>query len=471
MKKRISLIIFLLIIMLATNVFAATKSADTTMSIVEDNVCTIQLDENASFEKRMIGYDLTRHEVTIQLDIKNYSEKIIPSGEMMLVIDSSSSMDEIVEGTKSRKDLVLQSANKLVENLLKANPTSLKIGVVTFSTGTEKDDNGYLIAGTEKDAQKVCDFTNDAKTLTSKISAIEGTGPYTNLDSGLKLAQKQFSDDKSNKYVIVLTDGLPNLAVGYNDLVSYEGETAVITETKNTLKSLKNTNVITMLTGISDEEATFRTDGTNTYTYGQVIEEVFGTEENPTIGKFYKISDNEIEKTITNEIYNDLLPINNELKDITVVDYFPQYIVDNFEMTYVEGTDIKNVSSAIDTETNSITWKLSKVSPGEEVKIQYVLKTKDEIDEKILDQVLDTNQKIEINYKDFDEKTQTKLSEVTPKIKLTKVPEKPVTPEEPKDTTIAPEPIPKAGTPFIMIGIIGMLSVTIFFGIKSRKIK
>ena len=55
MKKRISLIIFLLIIMLATNVFAATKSADTTMSIVEDNVCTIQLDENASFEKRMIG--------------------------------------------------------------------------------------------------------------------------------------------------------------------------------------------------------------------------------------------------------------------------------------------------------------------------------------------------------------------------------------------------------------------------------
>ena len=471
MKKRISLIIFLLIIMLATNVFAATKSVDTTMSIVEDNVCTIQLEEMASFEKKMISYDLTKHQVTIQLDIKNDAKEVIPSGEMMLVIDSSSSMDEAVEGNKTRKDLVLQSANKLVEDLLKANPTSLKIGVVTFSTGTEKDDNGYLITGTENDAQKVCDFTNDVKTLTSKISAIEGTGPYTNLDSGLKLAKKQFSDDNSNKYMIVLTDGLPNLAVGHNDLVSYEGEKAVITETKKTLKSFENTNVITMLTGITDEEATFRTDGTNTYTYGQIIEEVFGTEENPTIGKFYKISDNEIEKTITSEIHNDLLPVSKELKDITVVDYFPQYIVDNFEMTYVEGTDTKNVSSAIDTETNSITWKLSKVSPGEEVKIQYVLKTKDEIDEKILDQVLDTNQKIEINYKDFDEKTQTKLSEVTPKIKLTKIPEKPVTPEEPKDTTIAPEPIPKAGTPFIMIGIIGMLSVTIFFGIKSRKIK
>ena len=291
------------------------------------------------------------------------------------------------------------------------------------------------------------------------------------MDSGLKLAKKQFSDDNSNKYMIVLTDGLPNLAVGHNDLVSYEGEKAVITETKKTLKSFENTNVITMLTGITDEEATFRTDGTNTYTYGQIIEEVFGTEENPTIGKFYKINDNEIEKTITSEIHNDLLPVSKELKDITVVDYFPQYIVDNFEMTYVEGTDTKNVSSAIDTETNSITWKLSKVAPGEEVKIQYVLKTKDEIDEKILDQVLDTNQKIEINYKDFDEKTQTKSSEVTPKIKLTKIPEKPVTPEEPKDPTIAPEPIPNAGTPFIMIGMIAMLLVTIFFGIKSRKIR
>ena len=90
MKKRISLIIFLLIIMLATNVFAATKSVDTTMSIVEDNVCTIQLEEMASFEKKMISYDLTKHQVTIQLDIKNDAKEVIPSGVMMLVIDSSS---------------------------------------------------------------------------------------------------------------------------------------------------------------------------------------------------------------------------------------------------------------------------------------------------------------------------------------------------------------------------------------------
>ena len=174
MKKRITLIIFLLITMIATTVFASAKATDVTMSVVEDNVCTIKLNESASFEKKLIETDLTKKEVTLQLKVNNAAKSIIPSGEMMLVIDSSSSMDQVVSGTTTRKDLVLNSANKLVESLLEANPTSLKIGVVTFSTGTEKDENGYLVTGTEADAQKVCDFSNDVTSLKNKISAIKG---------------------------------------------------------------------------------------------------------------------------------------------------------------------------------------------------------------------------------------------------------------------------------------------------------
>lgn len=461
MKKKIALTIFLVIIMMVTNVFAAAKSTDVTMEIVEDNICTIKLNDESTFEKKMIEYDLREHEVTLQLKISNNSKEIIPTGEMMLVIDSSSSMDEIVEGTTTRKDLVLNSANKLVETLIEANPTSLKIGVVTFSTGTETDENGYLVTGTEADAQKVCDFTNDLNTLTSKISAIEGTGQYTNLDSGLKLAKSQFTSDDNNKYMIILTDGLPNLAVGYNDLVTYDGLTDVITETKSTLTSLDNVDVYTMLTGIDNEEATFRTDGTNTYTYGQVIQEVFGTEEQPTKGKFYKISDNEIENTITEKIYRDLLPIENSLEDIVVVDYFPQYMIENFEMTYIDGIDTSNVSSQIDTETNSITWNLAKLLPGETAIIQYKLKLKDEFDEAIIDKVLDTNEKVDISYKDFDGTDETETSDVTPKIKLARIP---------VDNTITPEPIPKAGSPmFIAVGIV-ILAVAVYCGYKFKKV-
>ena len=462
MKKKIALTIFLLITMIATTVFATAKSTDVTMAVVEDNVCTIKLNESASFEKKLIETNLTKKEVTLQLKVNNAAKAVIPSGEMMLVIDSSSSMDEKVSGNTTRKELVLNSANKLVEDLLKANPTSLKIGVVTFSTGTEKDENGYLVTGTEADAQKVCDFTNDVSALKTKISAIEGTGQYTNLDSGLKLAKKQYTSENNNKYMIVLTDGLPNLAVGHSDLVSYNGLTDVINETKSTLTSLTNVDLITMLTGINNEEATFRTDGTNTYTYGQVIQTVFGTEENPTKGKFYKISDNEIEKTITEKIYRDLLPIDNALEDIVVKDYFPQYIVDNFEMSYVEGIDVSNVSAKIDTETNCITWNLGKLQAGQTATIQYKLKLKDEFDEQIIDQILDTNEKVEVTYKDFDGSSKEQKSDVTPKIKLTRIP---------VDNTVAPEPIPKAGTPAVIIGMISAVAVVGFLGYKSKKVK
>ena len=464
MKKKIALTIFLIIMMMTTSVFATAKSADVKMEVVEDNVCKIKLNEKANLEKKLVEYDLDKHQVTLQLKVNNAAEAKIPSGEMMLVIDSSNSMDQKVDDNTTRKELVLNSANKLVESLLKANPTTLKIGVVTFSTSSQKDENGNLIIGTEADAQKVCDFTNNVQTLKSKISAIEGTGQYTNLDSGLKLAKSQYTSEDNNKYMIVLTDGLPNIAIGYNDLTSYKGLTDVITATKATLKSLDNVDVMTMLTGIDTEDATFRMEGENKYTYGQVIQEVFGTESKPTVGKFYKINDNQIEKTITETIYRELLPVENALTDIVVKDYFPEYIVNNFEMTYVEGIDTSNVSAKIDTETNSITWNLAKLGANQSAMIQYRLTLKDEFDEKIIGEILNTNDSVEVTYKDFDGSSKTEKSDVTPKIKLTKI-------EVPVDNTVAPEPIPKAGSPMVIVGMILVVAVAMFFGYKSRKIK
>lgn len=465
MKKKICLTIFLLIILMANSVFAVS----TTMQIVEDNICTINLTDSSSLEKKLISYDLTKHQVTLQLKVNNDSKVIIPSGELMLVIDSSQSMDTVVSGTTTRKDLVLNSANKLVESLLTANSSTLKIGVVTFSTSAEKDPNtGALITGTEADAQKVCDLTNDLSQLKTSISGIQGVGQYTDLDSGLQLAKKSFSSENNNKYMIVLTDGLPNIAVGYNDLVSYQGLTNIINQTKSTLTSFGDTKIITMLTGIDNEEATFRQEGTQIYTYGDVIKAVFGTVESPTVGKFYNVKDTDIENTITNSIYNDLLPVAQTLKNIKVVDYFPQYIVDNFEMTYVDGIDTSNVSAQIDTTTNSITWNIAELAPDKTAIIQYNLKLKDEFSEEIIDKILDTNEKVDVTYDDYDGNNKNKTSDVTPKIKLIKDEE----PVVPKDDTVAPEPLPKAGSTFVAIGAFILLTGSaIFFGYNSKKIK
>ena len=261
--------------------------------------------------------------------------------------------------------------------------------------------------------------------------------------------------------MIVLTDGLPNLAVGYNDLVSYDGLTNVITQTKSTLSSLTGINVTTMLTGIPSEDATFRQQGDKSYTYGQVINEVFGTTENPTIGKFYNINDSDIEKTITDKIYHDLLPVSSSLEDIVVTDYFPQDIVNNFELTYVDGIDVSNVSAKIDTETNSITWKIAKLASGETATIQYKLTLKDNFDEKIIGKILDTNEKIDLVYKDFDGTSVHKLSDVTPKIRLVAQ----------SDPTVAKEELPKTGLPYAIIGISTLVLASILLGYKTRKIK
>lgn len=460
MKKKFSIAIFLLFVLLSTTVFASTPVK---MEIVENNICDIKLQENANFEKKLIKYDLDKHQVTLQLQISNTEKNEIPEGELMLVIDSSSSMnDKVNDSTVTRKDLVLNSATKLVENLLSVNSSTLKIGVVTFSSSNVASE-----MGTDKDAQLVSDFTNDLSTLKSKISSIEGTGNFTDLDSGLKLAKKSFTSEKNNKYLIVLTDGIPNMNVGNSDLVSIKALEQVITTTKETLTSLKDINVISLLTGITSEEATFRAEGDKYYTYGQVINGIFGTTENPTVGKFYKINDTEIEKTITEEIYSDLVPVIKTLKDITVVDYFPQYIVDNFDMAYVEGTDTSKISTKIDKETNSITWTIPELKAGETLSVQYTLTLKDSFDETIIDKILNTNQKVDINYKDFYGKTQTKTSDVSPKIKLTKIPQ-----EEPpkKDDTISKEELPKTGATTVFVGFVICSAIaTTIFAIKSKK--
>ena len=199
-----------------------------------------------------------------------------------------------------------------------------------------------------------------------------------------------------------------------------------------------------MLTGISDADSVPATRPDDK-TYGDIIEEIFGTEETPTVGKFYYVQDSEIEQTITEDIYNDLLPIEKILTDITVTDYFPQEIIDNFEFAYVSEPNIGTISTEVNTENNSITWTISELQPGETATVQYTLKLKENFDSNIINKILDTNEKVDISYTDFNDEHVEDTSDVTPKLKLT----------EP------PVVLPKAGTPImitlfvITIGLLG----------------
>lgn len=422
MKKRVFITLFLILILITNLSFASYETV--TMTVVEEPVCTIEIGENSSFEKRLIEKNLNNKEVTLQLQVTNEEASTQPTGEIMLVIDNSLSMEETVDGTTTREELVIESATNLVNTILEGNE-NLKIGVVSFSTNTD-----VSLEGTIEDANLVSDLSDDPQALVSAISNIEYNGPRTDLEAGLNLASQYFTEEENNKYVIVLTDGVPNVALDY-DGTYYSDD--VINKTKAQLQALDTAgyDVITMLTGITEEDSQPIPDGK---TYGEIIEEIFGTEETPTAGKFYYVQDSEIEQTITNDIYNDLLPIEHVLTDITITDYFPAEIVNNFEFAYVSEPNVGTISTQIDTQNNSITWTISELQPGETATVQYTLSLEEDFDSSIVGPILDTNERVDITYTNFDGETVEETSDVTPKLRLA---EPPVT-------------LPAAGTPIMI---------------------
>lgn len=443
MKKKISLILFTFItlILLITNLSLASYST-VTMTVVEEPVCTIELGENSQFEKRLIEKNLNNKEVTLQLQVTNNETSIKPTGEIMLVLDNSDSMQNATSTGEIRKDLVFESAQALVSNLLEDN-TQLQIGVVSFSTNTDMSKEATI-----EDASIVSSLSSDATELNNAISNIEANGPRTDLQAGLLLASQQFSEEDNNKYMIVLTDGVPNVAIGSNN--PYYSDTT-ITQTKEQLQTLEadGIQITTMLTGIDDES--YVPNGTDK-NFGEIIEEIFGTPENPTAGNFYYVTDDQIETTITENIYNDLLPVEKTLTNIVIKDYFPEEIIDNFDFAYVSDANIGEISAEVDTSDNSITWTIPELASGQTATVQYTLKLKEDFDSSIVDKILDTNEKVDITYNDFDGVEQSKTSDVTPKLRLT----------EP------PAVLPKAGTT-LLIGF-GVLAIglLIFSFIKLK---
>ena len=436
MKKSVFITLFLILILVANISFANYETV--TMTVVEEPICTIEIGENSKFEKRLIEKNLNNKEVTLQLQVTNEETSLQPTGEIMLVIDNSMSMEEIVKGTTTREDLVIESANTLVNTILEGND-NLQVGVVSFSTNAD-----VSLEGTINDANLVSDLSSDPQALTSAISNIQYTGPRTDLESGLSLASQYFTEEDNNKYVIVLTDGIPNVALDYDGMY-YSDD--VINKTKAQLQALDSAgyNVITMLTGITETDSVPATRQDDK-TYGDIIEEIFGTESTPTVGKFYNVQDSEIEQTITNNIYNDLLPIEQVLTDIVITDYFPQEIIDNFDFAYVSEPNIGNISAEVNPENNSITWTISELRPGETATVQYKLSLKKDFDSSIVGKILDTNEKVDISYTNLDGETVEDTSDVTPKLKLT----------EP------PVELPKAGTPLMITLFVALVGVIIY---------
>jgi len=412
MKKAIKILSIVMAIALIINsvCLAATmvNKGNASMSLVEDNVCNITFGQYGEFQKKLIKCDTENKTVDISLTAKNKAEKLEDKkADVVLLIDSSRSMStnqvQINGKTTTRKQAVLDSATQLIDKLFAAN-SNIQIGVVEFATSTETNDEGFTIEGTDKDANIVTEkLSNDKTVISSALEQVAASkmGGRTNVEVGLDAANSLLNTEKDpevEKYILVLTDAIPNTSRGVT-MDTYSDKTAV--PTKNKLVELKNKgiNVISMLINMTDDPINISQE-TPKPTYKQVAEKIFGTTTAPTSGKVYYVTDNEVENTVSNEIYADLIQVSYELDNIVIKDYFPKNIIDNFEYAELTKASLGEITATVDKKDNSITWKISKLEAGQTATFSYRLSLKNEFSSEIVGIKLPTNQNVKITYEE-----------------------------------------------------------------------
>lgn len=372
-NKKIALIIILMIICVIANISYA-NAPTIEQKKQEGTPITI---EEGNLTKKITNIDKQNGEVTIQLKLDITKNKmIIDNAEIMFLIDNSGSMANKIAGTNStRRQKVISSTQELIKKINKNNPTA-KMGIVSFGT------NAKLIQG----------LTNNKEQLLNACVAFNNSkyNGSTNMLQGINLAKSNFSNNTDSKILVVLTDGIPT-----------DNKTSV----KNALTD-KNVYIITTLVGL----------GNATQADKAVIASVFGTEQNPVADRFYNISDKEIETTISQNIYDRILEdFQGKVTNVNIKDYFPQEIINNFDIT------IKNTVNGTANKTgNIISWNIAKLQSRENATLEYVLKLKNGYSEDIVNKVLDTNEKVEMTYNDMRNRSQTRKMADSPQIILNK---------------------------------------------------
>ena len=471
MKKSLLAVVIAIVTLLTlvTNV-AYAANEDVTLEKVKDTICKIEMDNYGNVTKKLISVENSTKTVKLQVDVENNKseEETIKPSEIFLVLDNSDSMTKnslSVDGQSiTRKQAVFNAAKALASSIIAEQP-STKIGVVRFSTSTDTSKYGTL-----EDASLVTAPTTSIDQIKSGIDGIEANGACTDIDAGLQTALSNFSTDtNTNKYLILLTDGVPNVAVG-GPTQQYSGEVA--TKTKKRLQAVidKGINLVTVMTGVNssympDADGTLCPDAAGK-TYLDLATEIFGTQSNSNYGKFYYVSDANVTKTITNNVYADVVKkVTNEIKNIVLEDYFPDNIIENYEVaiTDVTTTSDKVVMSqpVVDNANKKIVWNIQSLPAGAKATCIYTLTLKEKFNEEIIDLETPTNKKVDVKYDDPSGKTNTKTSDDSPSIILRKE-------KKPADNTTAPDPMPNTGdNSGLMTFIVIALGVLVCIGISK----
>lgn len=415
-KFFIILISILLMIGMCGNVNAA--ELKTSLDIIQKASETKYLENDQGFiSKTIVDSNSDTGEITIELKLSNTAKEVekTTDTEIFLVVDNSGSMGYTTSTGEVRRNIIVRAMKNLVNNIYD-NSSNVKVGLVRFAnTGTLLTGSTALMCNLTDNKQTMLNAINEYENLDTSVN-INGVEMLhceggTNIEAGLKKANDNFSSGSKNKIMILLTDGIPNASISHS-VASY-----VYNATKTRLKSIGDSgvSVISLMTGVTEEE------NNNAQ---EVIEQIFGTESNPTTGKFYNIADANLESVVTNDILADVMEkIQNPINTTKIVDYFPEDITDNFDFSYVGSPSIGTTSDTIDTENKTITWDIGTLKGDEVATLKYKLKIKNMKNADLLNKTIATNEKVVLMYKDTESKDYTVELTSSPKIQLSEVKE------------------------------------------------
>lgn len=459
MKKiRILFVFVLCILMLNLNTYASV------IQTVNSNSSNSIINSDIKFTKKIVNYNTETKEIEIELSIKNMNKnkKDKEDIEVITVLDNSSSMAEMQNG-ETRKATTYKAAARFVD-LIYDNITKLKLAVMQFSSTSNM----------------LMNLTSSKQEAINGVTAYYHTGiaGSTATDAALNTAKTSFSANCKNKVVILVTDGFPNSP----------------NETKAALEDLSKNGIFVLSLIVGQED-------------NSDIQNVFGTEQNPTAGKVYYINTNsEIDKIFNKFMYQEIINyMEHPITNIRIEDVFPKTILKYFDIEY---ENIKNGTVTDLGNSDSFTWNIDKLTGEETVTFKYKIKVKDNVNiTEILDTELKTNEKVVVKYDDKDGKEHKKILDENPSIVVKKdkdddgkdnitnisggsngktdeekefvivdfTPEeikniKPITKPTTKPSAYA-ERLPQTGLPsttiiFILIGISAI--IMLFFGIKLK---
>ena len=496
-----------IIILFIVSIFSGAKAAglETSLNIIQ-KASEIKILENnqGTLDKKITSIDNKKGEVDIQLNLKN----VVSNGQSEKEKFENTEIYILLSENIVKKEETMTEYINYIEILatkIFEQNQKTKIGIIgikgTVSDVTydekgnaifgDKDEGG--VAGTANDAEIVANLTNNITNIKNNIKNMNTskTKYRMNLQAAIRLAKKSYSD-KVNKILISLYDNVPDIAIGVKSSVSSGGtggyattEEAVkaknqniVNRTKEDILTLKTNSIDFILLRPDDTSFDQKWYSTTTgkleldFDGSPYVKALYGTIDNPIYGKMYSLNNENLEKIVTEYIYADIMgKIGNTMKKVVIRDYFPDEILKNFELLISENNKVNTDITKLEID-NLITWNIGDLETGKNATLSYTLKIKDMNNQELLNKTVATNQKVELTYTNYLNKSIVTVLNSSPKIQLAEVKEENEN-NGMADNTIASGKIPQTGFDtaiMISLGIVTVLILmVIFLKYKSYK--